>query len=298
MEIITKREVIELDLINKYILFFNDVDDNTILPSPQKINVDDEIIDKFLASAGSFWHTDKDKLEVFIYFNTGEYLCQRNKFKYNFETKANYWETYNFKGASKEQCDHLVNAIVALRIIIREIKSLEIIQKVEKIEEQNLFFRKRYMKKKNERNLMLASSDWRVLPDVEESFEGEKDMWIKWRKNLRENTVKSPDEFSSNLEFATYIYNVKFPIDPIIYKRNYPNNEVGYLETEDQWVKYDAEASVDFINNRLVNFINYNKDYVNQYQEVKQEIYDIIKAMEVHENNPDFNITKFIIKEE
>lgn len=298
MEMITKKEVIELDLINKYILFFNSVDEDTVLPSPQKINVSDEILDKFLTAAGSFWNNDKDKLEVFIYFNTGEYLCQRSKFKYNFETKANYWETYNFKGATKEQCDHLVNAIGALRIVSDQVKRLDILKKVEKIEEQNLFFRKRYMKKKAQRNTLLAQSDWRVLPDVEESFEGEKDMWVKWRKTLRSNTIKSPDEFSSNLEFVEYIYNVKFPIDPILYKRMYPNNEVEYLSTEDQWVKHDSEASVDFLNTRLNNFINYNKDYVNQYHEVKKEIYDIIKSMGVDEVEPDFNITKFIIKEE
>lgn len=296
MAITTRKEVLELDLINNYVLFFNSIDD-TELPSPQKIDVGDEIMNKFLQSLGSFWHNEKDQLEVFIYFNTGEYLCQRKKLKYDFTNKVNYWETYNFKGATQEQCQLLVDAASALRIVSRELKVLDVLKKVEKLEEQNLFFQKRYLKKKRQRNLMLAESDWRVLPDVEEKFEGEKAMWMQWRQILREQTIKSPDDFDSNLEFTKYLYDIKFPIDPSLYKKKYPNNEVGYLETDDQWVKHDVEASVDFLNTRLMNFINYNKDYVKEFQEVKQSVYDIIKAMEVHEQHVDFDITKFIIKE-
>lgn len=298
MEITTKHQILEFDLINRYVIFFNHIDDDTILPTPYRISVDDELLNKFLNSVGSFWHNEKDQLEVFVYFNTGEYLCQRKKLKYNFKTKTNSWETYNFKGATQEQCQHLIDAICALRIVSTEFKSLAVLKKVEKIEEQNLFFQKRYIKKKRERNILLAESDWRVLPDVEEKYDGEKEMWIRWRRELRNNTIKNPDDFSSNLEFAKYIYNIKFPIDPTIYRRKYPNNEVGYLETEDQWVKHDAEASIDFINNRVDNILNHNKDYINQFQEVKKEVYDIIKSMDVHETNPDFDITKFIIKEE
>jgi hypothetical protein len=58
------------------------------------------------------------------------------------------------------------------------------------------------------------------------------------------------------------------------------------------------EASVDFINNRIDNILNHNKDYINQFQEVKKGVYDILKSMDVHETNPDFDITKFIVKEE
>jgi hypothetical protein len=298
MEITTKHQLLEFDLVNKYAIFFNYVDSKTVLPTPQRITISDELLDKFLNSIGNFWHNEKDQLEVFIYFNTGEYLCQRKKLKYDFKTKTNSWETYNFKGATKEQCEQLVDAINALQIVNRELKSLEVLKKVEKIEEQNLFFQRRYLKKKRERNLLLAESDWRVLPDVDEKYEGEKEMWMKWRRELRESTIKSPDEFESNLEFVKYIHNIKFPIDPTIYKRNYPNGEVGYLESEDQWVRHDSEASVDFINNRIDNILNHNKDYINQFQEVKKGVYDILKSMDVHETNPDFDITKFIVKEE
>lgn len=298
MEIPTKQEILEFDLINKYIIFFSSDDDNNLLPSPEKITIDDELLERFLSSVGSFWHNEKDQLEVFIKYNTGEYLCQRKKLKYDFNTKTNYWNTYNFRGATEDQCNQLIDAIKALRIVNTSIKSLNVIKKVEKIEDQYLFYQKRYMKKKRQRNVLLAESDWRVLPDIEESYEGERDMWIRWRKELRESIIKSPDEFTSGLEFAKYVYNVKFPIDPAMYKSKYPNNEVEYLVTEDQWVKHDVEASVDFITNRMENMLNYNKKYVDQYQTVKKEIYDIIKSMDVHDFEPDFDITKFIIKEE
>lgn len=296
MDITTKKEVLEFDLINKYILFFDYIDESNTMPNPQKLEIGDDIIEKFLASVGSFWHNEKDQLEIFVYFNTGEYLCQRKKLKYNFTTKTNSWETYNFRGANESQCKHLLDAIEALRVVNTQIKSLDVLKRVEKIEEKNLFFQRRYAKKKLQRNMMLSDSDWRVLPDIEEKYEGEKQMWIEWRKQLRDNTIKSPEEFSTNLEFVKYIHDIKFPIDPEVYRNKYPNNEVGYLETEDQWVRTDAEASVDFINNRIMSILNHNKDYINQYQEVKKEVYDIIKSMDVHEANPDFDITKFVIE--
>ena len=299
MEVTTKHQLIEFDLLNKYVIFFNLEDNGEVNPNdPMRISVNQEVLDKFLNSVGIFWHNEKDMLEVFVYFNTGEYLCQRKKLKYNFTTKVNYWETYNFKGANHEQCQFLIDAIEALKIVNADFKSYEVLRAVEKIEQQNLFFYKRYMKKKRQRNILLSESDWRVLPDIEEKYDGEKSMWIRWRKELRDNIIQSPEEFDSGLEFAKYVYQIKFPIDPVVYKRNYPNSEVEYLSTEDQWVKHDSEASVDFLNNRIEQILEHNKEYVNQYQEVKQSVYDIIKSMDVHESHPDFDITKFVIKEQ
>jgi hypothetical protein len=54
MEITTKHQLLEFDLINKYAIFFNYVDSETVLPTPQRITISDELLDKFLNSIKNF----------------------------------------------------------------------------------------------------------------------------------------------------------------------------------------------------------------------------------------------------
>ena len=53
---------------------------------------------------------------------------------------------------------------------------------VQRVAHENLFFETLAAKRERERNYMLTSSDWRVLPDVETP---NKDMWVRWRHEMR-----------------------------------------------------------------------------------------------------------------
>jgi len=78
------------------------------------------------------------------------------------------------------------NKIIQLIELATVFKELKIESKLAKIDEEVLFFEKTYAKRLSERNQMLKVSDWRILPDVIDSYPGEKDMWILWRQKLRE----------------------------------------------------------------------------------------------------------------
>lgn len=280
-----KTSVMEADFLNNFIV---------ILPH-DKTTITPELKERFLASLDPFWHTDKDQLDFFQVFNTGEYFCQRKKLKHDFTENVSYWSTYSFTGATKEQAANFKSLLEDFFTVTTEVKISEINQKIEKIDKELIFFEQRYEKKVMEKNAMLAASDWRVLPDVEDSFPGEKDMWIAWRSALRNYVIKMPSDFESNLEFFKYSFNIKYPIDPKNYFKKYPDGKLEdgspapeFLDQNDpnQWVGYDAEASVDFVNKRMLNIIRYAGNYKPTYARIKASVLDLMKKLEVDQIFP------------
>jgi len=146
--------------------------------------------------------------------------------------------------------------------------------------------------------MMISASDWRILPDIADSYPGEKDMWIKWRKTMREEIIKQPSEFENPLDFLQYLYELKYPIDPKIYWGKYPNGEVEYLETEDQWTDYDGEAASDFIAERLPNILNFSKQYLAVERKVSKKIKEFIETFGITDVYEDFNVDKFVVDPE
>ena len=83
------------------------------------------------------------------------------------------------------------------------------------------------------RDKLLAESDWTQSRDVTLSNDAD---WKKYRQLCRE----LPDQFESGTQVLAEI---KVPIDPIIYKKNYlPYNEgATYLGSDDQWVTFPGK---------------------------------------------------------
>lgn len=272
--------------------FLNDI--IVILPH-DKTNITPELKQRFISSLDSFWHSDKDQLDFIQFFNTGEYFCQRKKLKHDFTENVSYWSTYSFTGATKEQALQFKKLLEDFFAVSREIKYSEASQAIEKLDKEFIFFEQRYEKKVKEKNDMLAASDWRVLPDVIDSFPGEKDMWIAWRNALRTQVIKMPSDFENNLEFFKYSFNIKYPIDPKMYFKKYPDGKLEdgspapeFLDSNDpnQWVGYDAEASVDFVNKRLLNIIKYAGNYKPTYTKIRSSVLDLMKKLEVDQISP------------
>ena len=290
------RSNIEIDFLNKYI--FVPSEDAVALTTTAK-KIDPQLVDKFFETIDEFWHTENDQLQYFIYYNTGEYLCQRKKQKYDFETKTNYWQTYNFKNAPVEKVNELYDRIHAFSLLNKDVKQFLRFSEVTEIGQESIFYERRLLKKITEKNSMLATSDWRILPDVVDSYPGEKDMWINWRNTMRSEVIKRPEEFENGLEFLKYLYELKFPIDPKIYRNLYPDgkdsegNEVGYLSTPDQWVTYDLEASSDFITANAIRALNYTKGFIESRIRVKKSILDILKEFDVEAVYHDYDMERY-----
>ena len=296
MEQQTLKPSIEIDFLNKYI--FTPSDDLTSSVASVK-TIDDNLLQKFFENIDPFWHTENDQLQYFIHYNNGEYFCQRKKLKYDFNTKTNYWQTYNLKNVPEDKINELIDRIQAFVILNADVKKFLAINEVKEIGQESVFYERRLIKKIAEKNAMLSASDWRVLPDVVDTYPGEKDMWMKWRNTLRKETIRRPEEFENGLEFLKYLYDLKFPVDPKLYFQLYPGgkdqegNEVEYLSTPEQWVKYDVEASTDFITSNAIRALNYTKGYIESRVRVKKNILKILKEFDVNAVYPEYNIDKF-----
>lgn len=290
------KSSIEIDFLNKYIIMPNTNYDNVMRSSK---TIDQNLLEKFFENIDPFWHTENDQLQYFVYYNNESYFCQRRKLKYDFSNKINYWQTYNFKNAPPEKIDDLYVRIQAFVVINADVKRSNALSQVEEVGQESVFYERRLMKKIADKNAMLTVSDWRVLPDVVDSYPGEKDMWIKWRTTLRSETIKHHDEFDDKLEFLKYLYLLKFPVDPKVYLQLYPNgkdideNAVEYLSTPDQWVKYDTEASSDFITANAVRVLNYSKGHTEAKIRVKKAILAVIKEFDVESVYPDYDMERY-----
>lgn len=281
-----KAPVLEADFLNDFILIYPD----------SKIKIDEELKGRFFSSViDEFWSSDKDKLDYFVIYNTGEYFCQRKKLKYDFKENVNFWATYSFTGASKEQAANLRDTIVDLFGVIQEVKELNIQVEIEKIDKELFFFEHRYQKKLKEKQEMLALSDWRILPDVIDSYPNEKEMWIAWRAYLRSESIKTPSDFETNLEFFKYTYDIKWPIDPKVYRKTYPDGltEDGspapeYMDKNDpkQWVSHDSAASSDFLSTRVRNLMNLTGNYKTSHRKVRQATLNMMKLLKIDEFAP------------
>jgi hypothetical protein len=299
-EIFEKRAVMEVDFQNDLVIMTTK---SVILPDGKKTipryGIDPSYKERFLAEVvGDFWHTENDQLQALIFYNDKTCFCQRKKLKFNFETKLNYWQSYSFNGFTEDQVVELQSKIAALVETTLFTNRLKIVPKLEEVEKEFMFFDQYYAKRLRERNVMLKSSDWRILPDVVDSYPGEKDLWIKWRQEIRNLVMKEPTEYETPLEFFKSIRQLKWPVDPKFYREQYPDgvdvngNPVGYLETPDQWVERDTDASNDLLASRLVNISELRQKYIDSNRVVSAKVKEMMKLLRVEdfiEGGVDYN---------
>jgi hypothetical protein len=295
------RPNITIDFINKHIM---ELPNEEVSIARHVKKLDDALLGKFFEATDSFWHTENDQLQYFSYRGNGTYLCQRRKLKYDFVNKVNYWHTYNFLDAPVEKVYELCDKIEALCFINDDLKKYNSLEQIAEISQEAIYYERKYLKKLAEKNALLSASDWRVLPDVVDSFPGEKEMWMKWRDTLRNELIKRPEQFDTALEYFKYIYNLKYPVDPKIFFQMYPEgkdeeeNIVEYLATSDQWVKYESEASSDLITANAVRLLNYTDGFRESSLRVKKSIMDALKEFDLPTIYPEYDISRYELDEE
>jgi len=304
-----RKTLVEIDFLNKIIIqqaYGPDPKTGVVGPieGGKKVPFSDELVQKFVNTfVPEFWNSDKDKIDYFQYFSDGTYFCQRKKLKQDFANNSSYWDTYQFKGATKEQAKELCDSMITFISVADQVKNLKVEKLVEEVDKEVLFYEQRYLKLKRQKNGLLGLSDWHVLPDVPEKYDGEKARWEQWRAHLRSDTLKNPDEFDSGLEYYRYTYEYKFPIDPDNYRKLYPNDMLedgvtaapAYMDVNDpeQWVKHDIEASGDFFQAREITMYNLarTKNKLEPKRIISDKILEMMKLLRVEEEVPvDYNI--------
>lgn len=299
IETTIKRSVLEIDLLNSLVI---DATHILQLPNGQKVNqpvkILPDIMERFKTEVvGDTFHMEGDELQHVVFYSDDTALIQRKKLKYDFATNTSTPVQYIFNGASQEQILALKARVTELIRASGVVREQQIKEKIVKISEEQLFYDAKMNKRLEERKAMLKGSDWRVLPDIEDSYEGEKEMWKKWRKTLREMDVFNAT-YEDNLALFKALTNLKWPIDPSIFKRAFPDgvdrdgNPVEYLGTDDQWTKRDIDASKDYVGDRMASVIEWRDRSGNANRNVAAAVQDLMKLMRVEdfvENGIDYS---------
>ena len=301
MAVVTRESMLEVDFINEIAIYH---DKQFLLPAPStntkivryhvpKYTFKTGMKEKFLTDvAGSYWHDPgKDELETVIFYTDNSCFAQRRKLKYSFETKSNYYESYQFTAPGQDEILEFRNNIIMFLDTLKWIEEVETIQMTNKVDEELLFFDQTYGKKKRQKEQMLQACDWRVLPDIDDSYTGEKDEWKKYRAEVRSLLIKKPQEFTRPLDFFKDVTTMKWPVDPKTYRTEYPNgqdadgNAVEYLKADDtkQWVETANVAATDVWNNRLLAMNELRERYKDSSQIVTAELRTFMKKMKLED---------------
>ena len=299
IETTIRRSVLEIDLLNSVVIDATHILD---LPNGTKINqpirILPDIMERFKTEVvGDTFHMEGDELQHVIFYSDDTAIIQRKKLKYDFATDSATAVQYIFNGATTEQILALKARVIDLISASRIVREKQIQDKIVKISEEKLFYDAKMNKRLEERKAMLKGSDWRVLPDIEDSYEGEKEMWKKWRKTLREMEVFNAT-YEDSLDFFKALHHLKWPIDPSIFRQAFPDgvdrdgNPVEYLGTDDQWTKRDIDASKDYVGDRMASVIEWRDRSTNAKRNVAKSVEELMKLMRVEdfvENGIDYS---------
>ena len=290
-----KKVIMEIDVPNSLI-----IDSTHVLNLPdgnkisQPVKILPEIMERFKNEVvGDTFHTDTvDELEHVLFYSDDTALIQRRKYKYDFATDQSTSVQYIFNGATTDQIKELRGRVVDLISASHVVRERQIRDKITKISEEQMFYDATMNKRQVERTAMLKGSDWRVLPDIEDSYEGEKDRWIAWRKALRSMDAFNK-KYDDPLDFFKAIKGIKWPIDPSVYKMAYPDdvdpsgNAIEYnLDLVDDarlWTERDIDASKDYVNDRLTTVIEWRDRSTNAKRAVARGVQDLMKLMRVED---------------
>lgn len=307
---VNRYPIVQLDLLNDTVVIPVDPnanidfgDEDSLADKFRQLEIDADLKTKLMEKLTEFWHTDVDKLEAFAYYNDGHYICQRKRQKYDFKTESSYWTDYQFKAATSEQARELAIIVEAVFHIQQKAKVINSVEKMEKRLKEHNFFESKYLKRIREKGILLKATDWRVLPDIEDSYTGEKAMWIAWRAKIRSISVPEPGTYATPLEFAKALYSQTYPIDPKLYRQKYPDGKLedgvtdapAFMDENDaeQWTKYDDDASSDFFNDRLIAHLIMAKQRNSSKTIVRKELYDVIQTFAIEDIYDDFDGSAF-----
>lgn len=245
------------------------------------------------------WSNDRDRIFNFGIYDDGEFVLIKEKMKFDFKSQQSYWRQYEVEDFTYEQAKELFNVLKSILFVQQTIESEQKNQQVLEIVNKKTYLNQKYSEQLEERDKLLRESDFRVLEDYPEYFAGEKEMWKQWREELR-NCVKSPDDFDDTLDYIIYKEAFKFPVDPLVYKEMYPNTDVEYLSTDDQYTTSTLSASTaqqEQVSKTILKSAEEIKRVNEQGIPVEKQVYDIIEKYKLLDDVLDLDVSKLAIKE-
>lgn len=218
-----------------------------------------------LKSIPEYWHTEKDKLTLFVFFDDNGYFCEREKQVFDYKTRQSDLKIYRFDHALNEEAKKLYNFFVQkfAEFKIKRVDDLyvEILNKINNMS---------YMKYSllDYRNNLLKESDFKMLSDFPISEE-EREQWTVYRQELRDMT-KQETWVSNN------IADIKVPVSPL------PMNQLEILRDSMQGMESIPNNLLDELVAAEVSSVSINEIIKNITQTtIKFEILKSISNMKI-----------------
>jgi hypothetical protein len=281
-----KKTILEYDAKNRLILLRTKDDDGQYVYNT--VVISDAINQNILANIPNEWSNDNDRIILFAIYESGEYILEKEKMKYDFSTKSTKWIQYTSDFLTVEQAKELYNVLNAAIVVDTEVKNYSNLKDYLELSKKSY-----YLTQFNKENIdfiekLLRDTDWRILPDAPEVFENEREMWVMWRSKIRELN-KLPSDFEDSLDYLIWLEEMKWPIRPDQYYGKYPEFEVKYLETDDQFVSnpdfLDPKKSQELMD-QYIKFGDLVREYEKQGFKLSPTMsnlvtkYNLIKDME------------------
>ena len=281
-----KKTILEYDAKNRLILLRTKDDDGQYVYNT--VVISDTINQNILENIPNEWSNSNDKIILFAIYENGEYILEKEKMKYDFSTKSTKWIQYTSDFLTVDQAKELYNVLNTAIIVDTEVKNYSNIKEYLELSKKSY-----YLTQFNKENIdfiekLLRDTDWSILPDATEVFENEREMWLVWRSKIRELN-KLPSDFEDSLDYLIWLEEMKWPIRPDQYYGKYPEFEVKYLETDDQFVAnpefLDPKKSQELMD-QYIKFGDLVKEYEEQGFKLSPTMsslvtkYNLIKDME------------------
>jgi hypothetical protein len=292
-----KKTVLEYDAKNRLVLLRTKDEDGNLVYNSVFINK--QINDNILNNIPDEWSNNNDRILIFAIYESGEYILEKEKMKYDFNTKSTKWVNYSCNHLTIEQAKQLYEILKAAIYLDKEVKKYKDVSEFLELSKQTY-----YLKQFNKKNVdfidkLLRESDWRILPDYPEQFNNEKEMWILWRSKIRELN-KTPEDFEDSLDYMIYLEELKWPIRPDQYNVKYPEHQVEYLETDDQYIKspefLDYTQETEYMEN-VIKFNEILKKYEEQGITVNATLSNLIKRYDLIKELKEFKDLKLTEEE-
>jgi hypothetical protein len=281
-----RKTILEYDAVNRIILMrtkddFGQYVYNSIFIS-QKIN------NLILQNIPDEWSNNNDRIVLFSIYEDGEYIFEKEKLKYDFTTKSTKWIRYSSDYLTVQQAKELYEVINTAVFLDNAIETYNNTEEYLELANKTYYLQQLSEKNNSVVQKLLRNSDWRVLPDYPDTFENEREMWIKWREEIRK-MEKNVDDFEDPLDYLIYNEELRWPIRPDMYYEMYSDLSVEYLSENDQFVKNPAIIDEEYgeenrkaILSMAEKMKEFQESGINLGEMMKEMIkkYDLIKDLE------------------
>lgn len=232
------------------------------------------------------WSNENDRILLFAVHENGKVLFEKEKLKYNFDKQETYWVRYEQNDLSTTEAKEIFDILKAAVFVQNAKNETERDNALISLAKQDFYLDKMYLALLHTSEKWLRETDWRILPDAPQSFEGEMNLWKIWRDKVR-SCVCKPEDFETPLDFLIWQEEFRWPINPEKYHKLYPDHDVEYLSTPDQFVLEDVsvtEQKMDLINEELnatVRKLKYDQEHGIP---ITKEMHDIIRRYSLLDN--------------